>query len=147
MGNKKFTSVASNEGIKGNDPKEGAAFGDFDNNGFLDLFVVTGRKEDQSIFRLYQNRGNNNHWVTLQLVGNKSNKDAVGAKITLTSGGFTQIRQVVSGSSYLSQNSLWQTFGLGKNKKIDEIRIVWPSGAVQSLVDIKVDQKIKVLEP
>lgn len=148
LGNKKFVSVAESEGITGDDPKEGATFGDYDGNGFEDILVLTGRKEHEANFRLYKNLGNNNHWVTLKLVGTKSNKDAVGAKITLISDDMVQMRQVVSGSSFLSQNSLWQTFGLGKNKKINEIKIVWPSGRVQILKDVKtIDQKITVLEP
>lgn len=145
-GNKKFISVAESEGISGDDPKEAVAFGDYDNNGFVDLFTVTSRKEKESKSRLYQNSDNKNHWLTLKLVGTKSNRDAVGAKIFVIAGGVKQMRQVISGSSYLSQDSLWPTFGVGINKKIDEVKIIWPSGTIQSLLNVDVDQLITVKE-
>jgi len=149
LGNKNFASVAESEGIVGDDPKEGATFGDYDGNGFEDLFVVTSRKEQldaKGDFRFYKNLGNDNNWVTLKLIGTKSNKDAVGAKITLVAGGSTQTRQIISGSSYLSQNSLWQTFGLGKNEIIDSVKITWPSGITQDVTDLRINELNTVYE-
>jgi len=146
LGNGVFSDVATAEGIIGDDPKEGAAIGDYDNNGFEDIFVVSGYSEITALERLYKNKKNSNHWLTIKLVGTKSNKDAVGALVTLKAGPLTQIRQIISGSSYLSQNSLWPTFGLGTNSMIDEVKIKWPSGTEQTLKNIKADQKITITE-
>jgi hypothetical protein len=146
-GGGRFTEVGSQEGIYGDDAKEAAAFGDYDNDGFIDIFVATGFAKDKPLHRLYHNTPNGNHWLTVKLIGTKSNRDAVGAKLTLSSSGKKQVRQVISGSSYLAQNSLWQTFGLGKETKIDWLEIGWPSGIKQTLTDVKVDQKLVVTEP
>ncbi len=141
-----FSDVSLMEGIEGNDAKEAAAVGDYNNDGFVDILVLSSAYTDLALHRLYQNQGNKNHWITIQLVGTKSNRDAIGAKILLTSGGRTQIREIISGSSYVSQSSLWQTFGLGLASRIDTIEIKWPSGTIQQLQNIKADQKIVVIE-
>ncbi|HEV8601149.1 MAG TPA: FG-GAP-like repeat-containing protein [Patescibacteria group bacterium] len=146
LGNGVFSDVATAEGIIGDDPKEGAAIGDYDNNGFEDIFVVSGYSEITALERMYKNKKNSNHWLTIKLVGTKSNKDAVGALVTLKAGPIIQMRQIISGSSYLSQNSLWPTFGLGTSSMIDEVKIKWPSGTEQTLKNIKADQKITITE-
>lgn len=141
-----FRDVSEKKGIHGNDAKEAAAFGDYNNDGFVDVFVVSSYLEDEALHRLYRNKPSKNHWLTLQLIGTKSNRDAVGAKILVKSGGISQMKEVVSGSSFLSQNSLWQTFGLGSFDKADTIEIKWPSGITQTLYNIKANQKIKIAE-
>ena len=141
-----FREVAASEGIIGDYSKEAAAFGDYDNDGFTDAFVATSYFTRDFRSHLYKNQGNRNHWITIQLVGIKSNRDSVGARITLTANGKTQIREIASGSSFISQNSLWQTFGLGKTKMIDKIEIRWPSGIKKVLKNIRTDQKIIVTE-
>jgi len=141
-----FREVAASEGIIGDYSKEAAAFGDYDNDGFTDVVVLTSYFTGDSRSHLYKNQGNKNHWITIQLIGTKSNRDSIGARITLTANGKTQIREVVSGSSYISQNSLWQTFGLGKTNKVDEIEIRWPSGIKKVLRNIKTNQKLIITE-
>ncbi len=145
-GDGSFTDVAQSEGISGDDPKEAAAYADFNNDGFLDIYVATTDKINSQKERLYKNSGNKNHWLTVKLTGEKSNKDAVGARIILKSSGKTQIREVKTGSSFISQNSLWQTFGLGSAVKIDAVEIHWPSGIKTILHDIKPDQNLVVNE-
>ena len=110
------------------------------------MLVVSSYLETKALHRLYQNQGNNNHWITIQLMGTKSNRDGVGARITVTTQGKSQIREVVSGSSFVSQNSLWQTFGLESSSTVDTIEIRWPSGIVQTLENVKANQKIVVTE-
>ncbi len=149
LGNGKFITVSQKVGIQDDEVKYAAAFGDYNNDGFTDIFVVTGAYPDhfdKPLNRLYQNQGNKNHWITIQLVGTKSNRDGVGAKVKVTAGGKSQIQQVISGSSYLSQNSLWLTFGLGSSKIVDTIEINWPSGIKQILHNIKAKQKIVITE-
>ena len=90
----------------------GAAYADFDNDGDLDL-VVTTNNGPAHLFR--NDNGNRNDMLRLKLVGTHSNRDAIGAKVTLTAaGGMRQLAMVKSGSSYLSQSELPLTFGLGK---------------------------------
>jgi hypothetical protein len=81
-----------------------------------------------------------NHFVNFKLVGSKSNRDAIGARITLKAGGLSQIREVQSGGSYLSQSDLRAHFGLAKAVHIDSVEIRWPSGARQSFQDLEIDK-------
>ncbi len=107
----------------------GAAYADFDNDGDLDL-VVTTNNGPAHLFR--NDNGNRNDMLRIKLVGTKSNRDAIGAKVTLTAaGGMRQLAMVKSGSSYLSQSELPLTFGLGKPGSVSEVslEIEWPSGA------------------
>jgi hypothetical protein len=144
-----FREVSKKEGIVGDEPKLAGALADFNNDGFVDIFVVgdyarTGRTSTQS--KLYRNQPNGNHWLEIKLEGRRSNRDAIGARIVLTVAGSSQIREVVSGSSFFSQNSLWQAFGLGSHKSVDSLEILWPSGQKQKIVNIKSDQMLQIKE-
>jgi len=144
-----FTEVSDREGLFGNDSKSAAAFGDYNNDGFMDVFVVADSFPDQvdmASNRLYRNTPDRNHWLTVRLIGTKSNRDGVGARIYLTAGGRTQMREITAGSSFLSQSSLWQTFGIGVAISADEIKVVWPSGIVQKYTDVTADRKFFITE-
>lgn len=145
-GDRTFSEVSLTENIKGDYAKEAMAFADYNSDGFVDMFVATRYLSADGTYRLYKNKGNTNRWLTLELIGTTSNRDSVGAKITLKTGGKTQKRQITSGSSYISQDSLLQTFGLGKTDIADEIIIRWPSGIEKVLHKVKVNQKIIVTE-
>jgi hypothetical protein len=111
------------------DPKvgRGAAFGDFDRDGDLDVLITT----NQGPAYLYRNDlSNGHHAIRFKLVGTKSNRDGIGAIVRVTSGGETSSRLVKSGSSYLSQCELPVTFGLGKRDSADRVEVHWPSGRV-----------------
>ncbi len=122
----------------------GLAVGDFDNDGDLDFFVLN---IDQPSVLLRNDGGNRNNWLTLSLIGTRSNRDGVGARVTVRSGGFTQVAEKTSASSYLSQNDPRLHFGLGQRTKVDEVVIKWPSGKTQTLKEVKVNQFLKVIEP
>lgn len=144
-----FTDIAIKAGLSGNDPKLAAAFADINNDGFTDLFVISDyprRTDNTSHNRLYLNTPNGNHWLSLRLVGDRSNRDAVGARISLTVSGKTQIREITVGTSYISQNSLRATFGLGKATHIEKLQIQWPSGQKQTVTDPDVDHLVTVTE-
>lgn len=141
-----FTEVTEAEGIYGNIAKEASAVADFNNDGFVDIYVGGSSRTSEAPERLYQNKTNGNNWITIQLKGTKSNRDAIGAKITVTVGKKSQIRQVTAGSSYLAQNSLWQTFGLGRVKKVDKIEIIWPGGKKQVVNEVTVNHKLVITE-
>jgi hypothetical protein len=118
------------------------AVADYDGDGFLDLLVAN---IDQPPV-LLRNSGNDNHWLAVQLVGKRSNRDGVGARLALTAGGRRQVREIHSGTSFLSQHSLVAHFGLGRLDRADELQIRWPSGVVQTLTNLVVDRKITVTE-
>jgi hypothetical protein len=142
----KFEDLTEELKITGDDKKEGSAVGDFNNDGYDDIIVLSAARTKKDLNRLYKNVGSGNNWLKIKLRGKKSNRDAVGAKIKLTTGGEMQTRQLESGGSFLSQNSLWQTFGLGKSESVDEVEIKWPSGIVQTLKDIAANQIVTIEE-
>ena len=86
------------------------------------------------------------HWISLKLVGTKSNRNAVGAKVSLTAGGLTQIDEVHSGDSYLSHSDWRLNFGLGAATTVDGVTIRWPSGAVEKLAKVPADQVVILVE-
>jgi hypothetical protein len=121
----------------------GAAYGDFDNDGDLDILVTTCGESP----RLFRNDGGNqNNWITLKLVGEKSNRNGIGARVTIQANGVRQSGYVRSGGSYCSQSQLRQTFGLGKSKKVESVQILWPSGEVQQIKNVSVNQFLEIRE-
>ncbi|MCH7474687.1 MAG: CRTAC1 family protein [Gemmatimonadetes bacterium] len=121
----------------------GAAFGDYDNDGDTDVFVVNngGRA-----VLLRNDGGNTNRWLKIRLEGRQSNRSAIGAKLRLVAGPTVQIREVGSQSSYLSQNSLIAHFGLGSRAQADTLEIVWPSGLREILTNVAADQTLHLVE-
>ena len=122
----------------------GACFGDYDNDGDIDGYIVN--LNDRGAF-LRNNKGNQNNWISLSLTGTTSNRDGIGARIKLTAGGKVYSAQKKSTTGYLSQNDPRIHFGLAKNEMIDKIEIRWPSGKLQVLENIKVNQILPVKEP
>lgn len=145
LGNGKFADISAvaGSGITEAHSSRGAAFGDIDNDGRIEV-VVNNQNEPPSLLK--QSRAYDNHWVLLKLTGTKSNRSAIGAKVAITAGGMTQIDEVRSGGSYLSQNDFRLHFGLGKAARIDQIRIEWPSGVKQELRNIDPDQVVTITE-
>jgi enediyne biosynthesis protein E4 len=122
----------------------GACLGDSDNDGDIDVYVVN--LNDRGAF-LRNNKGNLNNWISLKLVGTKSNRDGIGARIKIISGGKVQTSQKRSTTAYLSQGDPRIHFGLAKESIINKIEIKWPSGKVQVLDNVKVNQILTVKEP
>lgn len=121
----------------------GAAFGDYDNDGDVDVFIVNN---DGPGVLLRNDGGNQNNWLKVLLIGVKSNSQAIGARLKLIAGESIQIRQAGSQGSYFSQNSLIQHFGLGNLFRIDSLEIIWPSGTKQVFENLAPNQLIKITE-
>ena len=121
----------------------GLATGDYDNDGDIDI-VTNNRGDFPSLLR--NDGGNTNNWLTVQLVGTKSNRDGIGASLKLTSEGFVQVEQCKGGMSYMSASDPRIHFGLGKHTKIATLEIIWPSGQVERLTSIPINQIITVKE-
>jgi len=122
----------------------GLAIGDIDNDGRLDA-VVTGN--DGALYVLHNSTQTQNHWLTLELVGHRSNRDAIGAEVKLTAAKGSQWATVTTAGSYLSSSDKRVHFGLGPETVVRMIEIRWPSGIRQTMKDVGVDQILKIEEP
>jgi hypothetical protein len=122
----------------------GAAYGDLDDDGDLDLVVTTVAGPA----KLFENRGPApGNWLRVHLVGRRSNRDGLGAAVEVTAGGVTQSWLARTGGSYLSQSQVDPHFGLGTATMVEKLVVRWPSGAVQELTGVAANQRLKVEEP
>lgn len=146
QGKGRFTdaSAAAGPAIAETHVARGAAFGDFDNDGVIDV-LVNNQNEAPSLLRLKQ--PSPGHWIILKLEGTASNRSALGARVRVTANSRTQIDEVRSGGSYLSQNDLRLHFGLGTSSSADRIEILWPSGARQVIENVRGGRVVVVAEP
>jgi hypothetical protein len=121
----------------------GSAVGDYDDDGDLDILVLNLNNRTC----LYQNEGGNSgNWLMIHLVGKESNRDAIGSRIRIIDKGKTQTRWRMSSSGYLSQSDYRIHFGVGESDQIEKVEIRWPTGKIQSLSNVKVNQIIKITE-
>ena len=136
--NGKFVETSQAAGIASLPPRvgRGVAFGDFDNDGFVD--IVVANNDDPPT--LLHNSGSSNHFLNFRLVGTKSNRDAMGTRVRVVASGMSQIRESAGGGSYLSQSDLRANFGLGQAAKAETVEIRWPSGQVDTFSNVKANQ-------
>ena len=137
--NGKFKEATEAGGLMGLAPRagRGVAFADFDNDGYVDV-IVANNGDPPTLLR---NSGKHeNHFVNFKLVGTKSNRDALGARIRGSSGKISQIREIAGGGSYLSQSDLRANFGLGDAVVASTVEVTWPSGGRQVFHEVKTDQ-------
>ncbi|MEW6755762.1 MAG: CRTAC1 family protein [Candidatus Latescibacterota bacterium] len=111
-------------------------FGDYDGDGYLDVSDGT---------RLFHNNGGASHWLRVELVGVRSNRSAIGARLSATAGDLRQMREILGGYGF-NQDELVAHFGLGPRTGVERLEIRWPSGQMDVLEDIPADQKIRVIE-
>jgi tetratricopeptide (TPR) repeat protein len=139
LGNGRFADISEQLGPPVTTPKagRGAAFGDFDNDGQIDVAIANVNDQPD----LYRLKGDpRNHWVTLKLVGSTSNRNAIGARVRLVTGDVQQWQEVRGGGSYLSQNDFRVHFGLGAATRVDRVDVRWPNGAEQTWENLEVDK-------
>jgi enediyne biosynthesis protein E4 len=143
LGNGKFAEVTEEMGASFDSPRvgRGAAYADIDNDGDLDLLIMT----NAGPALLFRNDGATNNSLRVQLHGVKSNHDGIGAVVKVTSGKDKQSQMLKSGG-YLSSSELVLTFGLGKEAKANSVEVVWPSGQVDRLSNVDAGQTIVVEE-
>ena len=142
---KGFVEVAHRVGTDFGKPRvgRGGAYGDYDNDGDLDLLMTTNGGPAV----LWENRRDNgNRFLRVRTVGTSSNRDGIGAKVTVQLASGRLWRRVKSGSSYCSQSELPVTFGLGRSDKVLSLEVLWPSGSVDKLSNLAPDQRIVIRE-
>lgn len=118
-------------------PNNNGSFGDLNNDGFIDAFADG---------YIYYNDANSNHWITINTIGVESNINGIGARISVTSNLGTQIREVRSGEGFKYMSTLNTHFGLGADTEITTLTINWPSGIIDILENVAVDQAITIIE-
>jgi enediyne biosynthesis protein E4 len=141
----KLLDVTDRLGPPATEPKagRGAAFGDFDDDGSVDV-VVNNVHEAPDLFRTVPR--NKNHWLSVKLVGTRSNKSAIGARVRAITGDARQTQEVRGGGSYASQNDLRVHFGLGPAIRVDRLEVRWPNGLEEEWRDIGVDRVLTLQE-
>lgn len=135
----RFTETTKNSGNGFTAPyaARGAAFADFDNDGHVDVVVVNNG--DQPL--LLRNGGSiSSHFLNLKLVGSKSNRDSLGARVRLRAAGISQVREISAGGSYLSHSDLRAHFGLGDRALAETVEVSWPSGTRQIFRNVQADK-------
>jgi hypothetical protein len=152
QGNGYFVLVPNAGGAAGSLQGRGDAVSvaDYDMDGFLDLFVTNGISkppfEKDGPYQLFRNTGNGNHWIQIELEGIQSNRDGIGARLFLTAGGITQLREQNGGIHARAQNHQRIHFGLGQNETVDRLEVRWPNGTVQVIKNIIADQLMQLVE-
>jgi hypothetical protein len=146
LGNGTFEEVAAQAGpaLMQKRSSRGAAFGDLDNDGDIDVII---NDLDSKPMVLRNDTQTSNHWIGIKLVGLGKNKNAIGSEVKLASAGHTQVQVVRSGSSYISQDDFRLHFGVGKATKVDDIEITWPDGSKSHATADKLDTIIAVTQP
>jgi hypothetical protein len=141
----KFVRVDAGDVFRKARPGRGAAFGDIDNDGDIDI-VVSNLGQGPSVLK--NEGGNRNHWLGFRLQGTRSNRDGIGARIEVTStSGLKQFYMVSTTSSYSSASDRRVIVGLGPDAVAKSVVILWPSGIIQTLADIRGDRMLNVMEP
>jgi hypothetical protein len=148
-GDSTFTDVSSQLGsyFKIKKVGRGACFADYDNDGYMDAFIVVLGGKGILLHNHPPPLAMSNHWLTVKLVGTKSNRDGFGARLEAIAGDFHQYIEATSENGYLSQGDPRPHFGLGKHTEVDKIMIHWPSGIEQEIDHVKADQFLTVKEP
>jgi hypothetical protein len=146
LGDGRFEDVSARlgDGVTERFASRGCAFGDYDNDGDVDV-VVLNMNDRPSLLRCDSSTGN--HWVELKLIGSRTNRSAIGARVRVTSGDVVQTQEVQSGGSVMSQSDLRLHFGLGRAARVDSLEVLWPvTKTVERFTDLEADRIITIKE-
>jgi len=143
LGNGTFAETTNLVGLNTAGDSRASAFLDIDNDGYQDIIFLN---INRGTARLYKNTTTGNNWITLQLEGVQSNHSAIGARVKVEAGNLIQYKEVRSGSSFASMNCMDLGFGLKDKTIIDKITITWPSGNIQELKNVNINQILKIKE-
>jgi hypothetical protein len=148
-GDSTFTDVSSQLGSYFNFKKvgRGACFADYDNDGYIDAFIMVLGGKGILLHNTPPPVGVRNHWLTIKLIGTKSNRDGFGSRLEAIAGDLHQYIESTAENGYLSQGDPRPHFGLGKHTEVDKLIIHWPSGIDQEIDHVKADQFLTVKEP
>ena len=150
LGNGRFKEVTSGcgPGARELHSSRGSAFGDYDNDGDIDILIMNMNEPPSLLRNDYAGGGKRgaNNWLKIKLVGTKSNRSAIGARVRLKTGARLQTLEVTSQSSYYSHNDLRLHFGLADKVKADQVEIRWPSGQTETIRDIPANQIVTIRE-
>ena len=136
-------SIQAGLGLLMEKSARGVAFGDFDNDGDVDI-LINNMNDLPTLLR--NNGGNRNRWLQVKTIGTRSNRGGIGARLTVFYGSERQTDEVRSGGSWASQSDLRVHFGLGSAERVDRLEIRWPSGLVENLYDVAGNRVIVVRE-
>jgi hypothetical protein len=144
QGNGRFKDISldAGPGITATFSSHGVAAADFDNDGAVEILVNNSHDPPS----LLKNLGDHQNWILLKLTGTKSNRDAIGARVTVRANGRQQVQEVRSGGGYISQSDFRLHFGLGTATKVDMLEIRWPNGLVEKLGNIAANQIVVIKE-
>ena len=146
LGNRQFKDVSAmmGPGISERFSSRGAAFGDYDNDGDVDVLVLN-MNDLPSLLR--NDGGNKQNWIKIKLIGTKCNRSAIGARVRIVTGKHVQMDEVHSGSSVMSQSDLRLHFGLGKVQSVDVVEVKWPTtGKIERFTEVKANQILTIRE-
>lgn len=150
LGNGRFQNVSATAGAGVTTAKSsrGCAFGDFDNDGDLDVLIMN-MNEPPSLLRneyISPGKSQTHNWLKVKLIGTESNRSAIGARVQIKTASGIQVQELTSQSSYYSHNDSRIHFGLGNSQKADEIKIRWPNGRVETVQDIPGNKLVTIKE-
>ena len=139
-----FVDVSAASGADDSGIGRGAVYLDYDNDGCLDVFVVNLGQRAILLRNMCETQRT---WLAVKPIGTSSNRDAIGARVTVQVGGASQIREIAAGSSQMGQNMLEAHFGLGAAETVDSVTVAWPNGKVTRLEDVPANQRLTIVEP
>jgi hypothetical protein len=144
LGNGRFADITAQAGpaLETPRPARGLAVGDVDGDGRPEIIIVNMNATPS----LLKNQGPRRNFLSVALGGTKSNRSAIGARVTVEAGGRRQIDEVMSGGSYYSHSDMTLYFGLGQASSVNRLQVRWPSGAVQEWNDVPANQKLYITE-